>query len=73
MENDQFEALIAGLERCGVSRSEIAHATGLSRDTIWRMASGNVRQPLHQTVERLHKFAQKISVLSDRSDKKGYK
>jgi transcriptional regulator with XRE-family HTH domain len=59
MQAEQFEALIAGLEGQGISRTEIAQATGLSRDTIWRLASGISRQPSHETVERLHRFAEK--------------
>ncbi|QKC96783.1 helix-turn-helix domain-containing protein [Mesorhizobium sp. NZP2298] len=37
---DPFAALIAGLERAGLSRPEIARQANVSPTTIWRMANG---------------------------------
>jgi transcriptional regulator with XRE-family HTH domain len=57
MRREPFDTLIAGLEDQGISRTEIAQATGLSRDTIWRLATGTARQPYFQTIDRLQDFA----------------
>lgn len=59
MRHEPFDALIAGLEDLGISRTEIAQATGLSRDTIWRLATGSARQPYFETIDRLQDFARK--------------
>jgi hypothetical protein len=57
MQAREFEALIAGLEGRGLTRSEIASQTGLSRMTIWRFANGMAREPSHRVVSRLETFA----------------
>ena len=59
MQRQPFDALIAGLEHQGISRTEIAQATGLSRDTIWRLATGMARQPYYDTIDRLQDFARR--------------
>ncbi len=59
MEKEQFEALIAGLEDRGISRTKIASGAGISRDTVWRLATGTARRPSWETIERLRNFEQK--------------
>jgi transcriptional regulator with XRE-family HTH domain len=59
MQRAKFEALIAGLECHGISRTEIAQRTGLSRDTVWRLATGTVRYPNYETADRLRDLAEK--------------
>lgn len=63
MQRDHFEALIAGLENRGISRSAIASGAGISRDTVWRLATGTARRPSHETIERLQVFEQKYSAV----------
>ena len=50
--------MIAGLETSGgMSRSEIAECTRLSKPTLWRLATGSQRKPTYSSVvkiERLH-------------------
>jgi transcriptional regulator with XRE-family HTH domain len=66
MNTDEFEALIAGLESRGYSRSEIAHGARLSRTTVWRLAVGEARQPSYATITRLKAFAtEKIGAVPD--------
>ncbi|WP_179119541.1 helix-turn-helix domain-containing protein [Ensifer adhaerens] len=48
--------MIEALEAGGVSRSEIARAAHVSRNTVWRLASGEARQPACETVERIEKL-----------------
>lgn len=61
MRHEPFDALIAGLEDQGISRTEIARGAGLSRDTVWRLATGTARQPYFDTIDRLQHFAQKAA------------
>ena len=58
MQKEHFEGLVAALEAQGMTRSEIAHGAGVSRDTVWRLATGNARRPSHETIERLKLFSQ---------------
>lgn len=53
MKNADFQGLIAGLESQGLSRTEIARAAGISRQTVWRIASGQAREPGFNTIRRL--------------------
>lgn len=55
----RFDVLIAGLVDKGYSRREIALQSGLSRQTIWRLETGEVRQPGFETIERLRHLDQK--------------
>lgn len=61
-DEDRFDALIAGLEQSGYTRTDIATATGLSRQTIWRFANGMARDPKHDTAVRIKNFAEVHSV-----------
>ncbi len=45
--------MISGLVDSGVTRPEIVRQTGLSKNTIWRMANGTVREPKYETVQKV--------------------
>ena len=62
-ENEKFMAMIAGLEDHGLSRSEIAEQSGLSKATIWRYATGTVRDPLYSKVKRIERLCTRYSVI----------
>lgn len=53
MDAKSFAAMISGLEAQGITRPEIVRRTGLSKNTVWRLASGECRNPLHETIERV--------------------
>jgi hypothetical protein len=53
MNPDAFAAMIAGLEANGIPRPEIVRRTGLSKNTVWRMANGTLREPKYETVEKV--------------------
>jgi transcriptional regulator with XRE-family HTH domain len=53
MKQDAFAAMISGLVANGVPRTEIVRRTGLSKNTIWRMANGEVREPKYHTVQKV--------------------
>lgn len=53
MSPSTFAAMIAGIESHGVSRPQIVEISGLSKNTVWRMAAGEVRLPSYETVRRL--------------------
>lgn len=57
MQKEHFEGLIAALESQGMTRSEIAYGAGVSRDTVWRLATGTARRPSHETIERIKNFS----------------
>jgi lambda repressor-like predicted transcriptional regulator len=56
---EMFAGMIAGLEQAGLSRTEIAREAGLSRNTIWRAATGMWREPDHQSVVKLDRIFQR--------------
>jgi transcriptional regulator with XRE-family HTH domain len=58
MDACQFDTLIAGLEEMGFSRSEIAYGAGVSRATVWRLASGEIQSPNYATAVKLQKYAE---------------
>ena len=45
--------MIAGLEQSGMTRTAIAPRSGLSRNTIWRAATGMWREPDHESVAKV--------------------
>lgn len=53
--------MIAGLEDRGYSRTQIADEAGLSRATVWRLATGEARIPLWTTVQALQTVEKKLS------------
>jgi transcriptional regulator with XRE-family HTH domain len=53
MNRDAFAAMISGIEANGVPRPEIARRTGLSKNTIWRLANGEAREPKYETVQKV--------------------
>lgn len=59
---ETFAAMIAGLESAGLSRTEIAIRAGISRNTVWRMATGEVREPAYSTVIRVERLAKSAAV-----------
>lgn len=56
MRDEDFAGLIAGLEASGRSRAEIARAAGISRATVWRLATGQAREPAYGTIQRLKRL-----------------
>ena len=57
---ENFAAMIAGLEATGISQQEIARRTGVSRATVWRMATGMGRNHRHSTVLRIEQLHEKV-------------
>jgi transcriptional regulator with XRE-family HTH domain len=53
-------AMLAGLQSTGMSRTEISNATGLSRQTIWRFASGMGREPTADAFLRVQQLVHKV-------------
>jgi len=45
-----LENMIAGLELAGMTRTEIAQQAHMSRNTVWRLATGESREPSYETV-----------------------
>lgn len=56
MAMDKFASMIAGLESVGLTRTQIAEGSGISRMTVWRLAEGEARRPSFETIERLKTF-----------------
>lgn len=65
MDPEQFAAIIAGLESQGYSQPEIARNTGLSRATVWRIATGSATRPSYETITRLKDFSENVRSVSD--------
>lgn len=59
MSPDEFAAQIAGLVQIGLSRTEIARETHLSRTTVWRAAKGYAVEPRHSTVEKVERLRER--------------
>lgn len=57
-DSELYASMIAGLEDSGMTRTDIARATGLSRTTIWRGAVGMWREPDHHSVVVLDRVFQ---------------
>ncbi|MDX0230258.1 helix-turn-helix domain-containing protein [Sinorhizobium meliloti] len=62
MDTSQFAAIIAGIESTGMTKSEIARETGLSRMTVWRYSVGEFSKPSYDTVIRLQALAERRAV-----------
>ena len=60
MNASAFAAMISGLEAQGLSRPDIVRRTGLSKNTVWRLASGEARDPKFETVEKVMKLQRRI-------------
>jgi transcriptional regulator with XRE-family HTH domain len=56
-----FQSMIAGLEDRGLSRTQIAEEAGLSRATVWRLATGEAREPSWQTIDALRNIEKRIA------------
>ncbi len=62
MPQDDFAALIAGIEQTGMTRTEIAEAVQVSRNTIWRLAVSEVVRPDYFTCQRIKILAERVLV-----------
>ncbi|HMF68233.1 MAG TPA: hypothetical protein VK602_11555 [Phyllobacterium sp.] len=62
--NEQFQAMIAGLEDTGMTRNEIASKVGCSRMHIWRLGVGDVQSPRHALVVKISNLAEQHGVSS---------
>lgn len=66
MNADAFAAMISGLEAQGVTRPEIARRTGLSKNTIWRLANREAGSPKFETVQKVldlqHRLERRVVV-----------
>ena len=59
---DQFANLVDALRSAGLSQSEIAMRSGLSRQTVWRYATGEARSPTLESFQKLEKLAQRVGI-----------
>ena len=59
MDRDDFEALIAGLESQGMTKTAIARYAGLSYATVWRLANGGCKDHYSGTIDRLEDLLQR--------------
>ena len=59
-----MQVMIEGLRSHGMSFSEIAQRSGLSRQTIWRFANGEARAPTLESYHRVEQLAVKAGVLT---------
>lgn len=57
---EQFQAMIAGLESAGLTRTQIAQQARLSRATVWRLATGEGREPLYSTISAIETVQKKF-------------
>lgn len=53
--------MIAGLESSGMTRTEIARKAGVSRMTVWRLAVGEGRSPLYETIHALENLSKNLA------------
>lgn len=54
--------MIAGLEQRGLSRSEIARGSGVSKATVTRYGNGTIVDPSYLTAIKIQKFADSVRV-----------
>ena len=54
------KAMLAGLQRCGLSLTEIAEQSGVSRATVHRGVNGQALAPSHDTFTRLSSLAERV-------------
>ena len=57
---DQFASMILALRQSGLSPTEIAKRSGISRTHFYRLASGDIRRPSYETFDRLQRLEAKI-------------
>lgn len=62
MNASAFAAMISGLEAQGISRPEIVRRTGLSKNTVWRMAAGEAREPKFDTIKKVMDLQRRVSI-----------
>jgi transcriptional regulator with XRE-family HTH domain len=51
--DDVFSSMIAGLRDAGLTTARIAAESNISRQTLWRLETGDSRMPSHQSFDRL--------------------
>lgn len=61
MHDEDFAALIAGLESHGVSQQEIARRTGVSRATVWRLANNVCQNHFAGTVNKIRALSDTVT------------
>lgn len=58
---EDFASIIAGIEATGLSRTEIALAAGLSRQTVWRIAEGFAVEPSFRVISSIERvYAERV-------------
>lgn len=62
MNTRDFEALIDSLEGQGMTRTQIARQSGVSRPTIWRLANGVGKHHFHDTIEKIEAVKNSLPV-----------
>ncbi|PLU16001.1 hypothetical protein BMJ31_24210 [Sinorhizobium medicae] len=62
MKQEEFAAIIAGLESQGMTPTR---ESGLSRMTVWRIANGETSRPSYDTVIRLKSLAVRRTAVTD--------
>jgi len=55
---EQFQAMVAGLEQTGMTLPQIASSVGCSRMHMWRIASGEVQSPSYGLAVKLLSLAE---------------
>lgn len=55
---EQFQAMVAGLEQTGMTLPQIASSVGCSRMHMWRIASGEVQSPRYDLAVKLLSLAE---------------
>lgn len=50
---DPFQSMLAGLSSTGMSTTEIARQSGLSRQTLYRIKNGEAREPTYDTYQKI--------------------
>lgn len=59
---EQFQAMVAGLEETGMTLPQIASTVGCSRMHMWRIASGEVQSPSYTLAVKLVSLAENRGV-----------
>jgi DNA-binding phage protein len=60
-----FESMIAGIISCGMSVAQIAHETGLARQTVNRLKIGEYSAPSYETIRRIKALELRVVAVTD--------
>lgn len=60
---EQFAAMITGLEAAGLSRTDIARQADVSKATITRLGNGDAIRPGYDTIAKLKNLQDSVRVL----------